>query len=796
MTSAPAHRRPLRLLALALWCLGLWGCAAQQAYREGQGLVAGGQIKQAIERFESASKLDPASAEYRLALRRARDQLLGEHLQRGDVAIERGQPDAAEQAYRQALALDGSSERALQGMRQADRQRRWDRWLREAEVAAGRKAWDDVRARVRPLLTENPRHARALELQRQADEAAAAAADRGGRDPALAAKYRRTLTIEFRDTPIKTVFEVISRSSGLNFVFDKDVKTDQRATLSLKDSTIEAAVGMLLASNQLDQRVLDANSILIYPNTAAKQREYQPLTVRSFYLAYADAKTVAATLKTLLKLRDPVIDEKLNLVIVRDSPDAVRMAEKVVALHDVPEAEVMLEVEILEVKRSRLMDLGVRWPEQLSLTPLPAVDGGTLTLADLRNLNSGTVGAQIGALSINARKTDADANLLANPRIRARNREKAKVHIGERVPNITTTSTSTGFVAESVNYVDVGLKLDVEPTIYPDDEVAIRVSLEVSNIVSQIQTKSGTLAYQIGTRTATTVLRLKDGENQVLAGLINDEDRRSANKVPGLGEVPLLGRLFGQQVDDNTKTEIVLSITPRVLRNLRRPDFSAQEFDSGTELNIGSGGSAPPAAAQTFTRSAGAAPATGPRPGATPATSPSTSPSTTPAGTSTAPAAPTEVPVAVSGGVAASIGGVAARWDAPAGARVGETFKVQLRVSSDMPVTALPLVMGVDPQVFQILSVTEGTFLRQGGALTDFTVEVDTAGQVKANGRRRVDTAGASAEAVAVTLELKVRARPSDGNGRIQLLTLAPLGVAGRALPNQAPAPLVLNIAP
>ena len=209
----------------------------------------------------------------------------------------------------------------------------------------------------------------------------------------------------------------------------------------------------------------------------------------------------------------------------------------------------------------------------------------------------------IDPATVTARKTDTDANLLANPRIRARNHEKAKILIGERVPNITTTATSTGFVAESVNYVDVGLKLDVEPTIYLDGDVAIKVALEVSSIISQLETKAGSVAYQIGTRTAQTVLRLKDGENQVLAGLINDEDRRSANKVPGLGELPVVGRLFGEQADDASKTEIVLSITPHIVRNIRRPEAALIEFDSGTENSLGARATSAPSVAP------GAAPA-------------------------------------------------------------------------------------------------------------------------------------------------------------------------------------------
>ena len=295
-------------------------------------------------------------------------------------------------------------------------------------------------------------------------------------------------------------------------------------------------------------------------NLSAKQKDYQALMVKTFYLANSDAKTVGATLKTILKTKDIVVDEKLNLVMIRDSLEAIRLADKLVALQDVPEPEVMLEVEILEVKRSRLQALGINWPDAIALRPLP-LDG--LTVQDLRNLNSSTIGATVGPTTIRANQTDADVNLLANPRIRARNREKAKILIGDRVPNITSTITATGFSSESVTYIDVGLKLDVEPTIYLDNEVAIKVTLEVSNIVNKITTKTGTVAYQIGTRTATSVLRLKDGENQLLAGLISDEDRRNASKLPFLGDIPLLGRLFGHH-NDNIKRMLAYSTISHV----------------------------------------------------------------------------------------------------------------------------------------------------------------------------------------------------------------------------------------
>jgi len=137
---------------------------------------------------------------------------------------------------------------------------------------------------------------------------------------------------------------------------------------------------------------------------------------------------------------------------------------------------------------------------------------------------------------------------------------------------------------------DVGLKVEVEPQIDREDEVAIKINLEVSSIVKQVQTSSGTLAYQIGSRNAQTVLQLRDGETQVLAGLISDEDRRTATRVPGFSDLPLLGRLFANHDNDNEKTEIVLSITPRIVRNLRRPQYTATEFQAGTEVSPGGGG--------------------------------------------------------------------------------------------------------------------------------------------------------------------------------------------------------------
>ena len=770
-----------RVGAVAGALLLLAGCAAQMAYRDGRELVDQGQLREGMAKLEEASRLEPGSAQYRMAVIQTRDRWVLAQLQRAEALRRQGQLEEAEQGYRQVLNLEGGNDRALAGLRAVDQERRTQTWLKDAQAALDRKDLDSARLKLNAILLESPGHDAARRMLQQLDEQQA----RPAPETALAAAYRQPISIEFKDAALRSVFEVISRSSGLNFLFDKDVRGDQKTSIFLKNSTIEAAVTLTLLTNQLEQRVLDGNTILIYPNTQAKQKDYQPLTVKSFYLANAEAKIVAATLKTLLKTRDVVVDDKLNLLIVRDSPEAIRLAEKLVALHDVPESEVMLEVEILEVKRTRLLDLGIRWPDQLNLSPLPAASGGVLTVADLRGLNSSRIAASIGPVSINARKTDTDANILANPRIRVRNREKAKILIGERVPNITATSTSTGFVAESVNYVDVGLKLDVEPTIYLDGEVAIKVALEVSNIISQLQTKSGTVAYQIGTRTAQTVLRLKDGENQVLAGLINDEDRRTANKVPLLGDVPVVGRLFGNQADDGSKTEIVLSITPRILRNVRRPDASVIEFESGTENSLGTRPVTVPNA--TTPASAPAVPPpVQPVAGAPAAATPVANASITPPGAAMGPS------VESAQAPAAAAGPAVLRWQGPTQVKVGDTFAVQLTMQSDQPVVSVPMALGFDPQVLQVVSVQEGSFLRQGGVTTYFASRIDPSGQVLMTGARAGET-GATSSDVFATLSLRAIA-PSSPETTLRVLTVAPVGLGGRTVAAQPAQPHAIRI--
>lgn len=585
------------LSALAPWFLLLAACAgpsvldeARQAYNEGRG-------DDALNLLAKASREQPGDSSLRAEYFRLRDTLDGQWLAQAAVLRQAGQFDAAEVLYRRVQAYDRANPRAAAGLEQVARDRRHLAAVAAASELVKAGKYREAQDVLRPVLTENPQQRDARRLQRTIEEQLVKPALLSVR---LKPTIGKPISLDLREVTIRNVFEVLSRASGVNFVFDREVRADQRTSIALRDATIDEAIRMALLTTQLEQKVLSENTVFIYPNTAQKLREYQELVVKGFYLSNADVKQTANMIRAMVKTRDLFVDEKIGLLVLKDTPAAIRLAERLIAAQDLAEPEVMLEVEVMEVGRSRLRELGIRYPDTLAIS-LQGKAGvpGTISLREWRDRSDELVQLSFtNPLFLFALKQqDGTTSVLANPRIRVKNKEKARIHIGDRVPVITTTAAVTGgFVSESVSYLDVGLKLEVEPVISLDDEVGIKVGLEVSNVSNQIKTSSGTLAYQIGTRTTATNLRLRDGETQVLAGLISSDDRRTVDRVPGLGELPVAGRLFSHTLDNNSRTEIVLLITPHIVRTLARPDASSVEFAAGTESSTGTPrlGAAPP----------------------------------------------------------------------------------------------------------------------------------------------------------------------------------------------------------
>ncbi|MEA1673184.1 secretin N-terminal domain-containing protein [Nitrospirillum sp. BR 11163] len=805
-----------------LLSVALTACAGHSAYQDGVNLVAEGKMDDGLAKLQEAYRQDPRDVQVRTAYLQTRERALTTDVERADKLAAAGSYDEARALYRHALGLNANYERAQDGLAALEARARQAGWMNEADALLSRGQVDAASQKLARVLTEAPADPRALALKHAIDTRLAASTPQAR----LAQVYHKPITIEFKDVSLKQVFEVIAHTSGLNFLFDKDVKTDQRTSIFLKNSTIEAAVRLVLLTNQLEQQVLDGNTVLIYPNTQAKQKDYQELSVRTFYLANAEAKTIANTLKTIIKVRDIAVDEKLNMVIVRDTPEAIRMAEKLVAVEDVPDPEVMLDVEVLEIQRSKLQNFGIQWPASASFQPSSlgslttggdssssgssggssgsASTSSAVSLYDLTHQTTRNIGVTVGSATANANLQDSDARLLTNPRIRVRNHEKAKILIGQRLPNITSTATSTGFLSQSVNYIDVGLTLNVEPTIYLDDNVGIKLTLEVSSIIRQVTTQTGTSAYEIGTRTASTALRLKNGETDVLAGLIDSQERTSGNKLPGLGDVPVLGRLFGATTDDDQKTEIVLSITPHLVRNLQRPDVNDAMFNAGTETSMhtavsGSGGGG--VSTTTTVAPVSPMPPTAP---ATNGTSNGTNGSSSTTGGGTGAVNDLGLGLSQNGVGGGTVGGAeegAAGAVPGAGtaqlqlqgtnqATVGGTVTVSLLAQATQGVTSFPVTLGFDAAKLQVTNIAEGPFLKQNGANTSFSSRLGN-GQVIISDSS-TGGAGVTSQGVLATVTFKALAA---GSTNVQVASASPIGVDGVPITLLSPSPYTVQIA-
>lgn len=590
-------------------CLALAACSTPPELRQGRELAAVGRTDEALQVLQAGRRRLPDDLELRAALVRQKELAQTQWLVAADAAAHSRRLDEARELYERVLTLDPGNRRAQAGMDGLQVKRSHDQKVAQAETAAAEGRLPEAEAALRGVLAQDSAHggarralARLRERQLNADVLPAS----------LKGAFNAPITLELRDTPLRNAFEVIGRTAQLNFVFDRDVRADARVTLTVRSSPVQDVIRLLLMTQQLDRKVLNDNSLLIYPATQAKQREYQELVARVFFLTNAEAKQAQGLLRTLAKTKEVHVDEKLNMVAIRDTAEAVRLAERLIETIDVAEPEVMMEVEVLEVSHTKARDLGVQFPSEVRVeAQLPL---STLVPSGRIDTRNPSLVATIGnpALRIGLQSTDTDVNLLANPRIRAKNREKAKILIGEKLPVFTSTAVQNAGVASSVSYLDVGLKLEVEPNVFLDDEVGIKVMLEVNtNLERIVSADGGTTAFRLGTRTAQTHLRLRDGETAVLAGLINDNDRDTLAKVPGLGDLPGIGRAFGNTTRTREKSEIVLLITPRVLRNLAPPGADSLLLAAGTETAVGA---APvriaptPARALGLTSGSGAAP--------------------------------------------------------------------------------------------------------------------------------------------------------------------------------------------
>lgn len=753
---------PILILAGAL----LAGCAEQRLHSTSQDLLQEGNFEAAVDALDAGARAYPNNAQLQADAIQARRQALTLLIGEADAARRQQRFDDAQATLVRARKFDTSSQRVEALMAELGVERRQVEAVAKAEELLKAEDFQGASRLVAAALKDNPRQQQLLGEQRRIELLARQSHPRGY----VHLKETRPISLDFRDASLRTVLDAITRNSGVNFVLDKDLRADTRVTIFLHGATVEDAIDLIVSTNQLARKMIDEQTVLVYPNTPDKQRDYQEQVVRVFYLTSTEAKGAAAFLKSMLKLHDPFVDERANMLALRDTPENIELAERLLSLYDTADPEVTLELEVLEVSSSRLTELGLAFPNSVTLTPLAPNGANSITLGNIRDMTRGNIGVGIGAATLNLRREVGDTKTLANPSIRVRSKEKAKVMIGDKVPVITTTTGQAGFVSDSVSYLDVGLQLEVEPTVFADDDVAIKLGLEVSSVTGQVKSPNGTLAYQIGTRNANTFLRLHDGETQFLAGLISHDEQMTASRLPGLGDLPVVGRLFSSQLDNGTHSELVLAVTPHVVRNVRRPDANEAELWVGTEsaprLRMVASRPAPAASEAAASAPGGAVAAPSPNPALPmPAGSPTTS--------------------------AAAVAPLATlRVRGPASAKVGDIIHVTIDIDSPTGLRGLPLQLSYDKDLLALAVVEQGDFFSRDGEKTSFTQSIQAGDGVARAGVLRNSATMVSGKGTVYALQFKAL---KAGQAALAVTNVNPISLANDVVVPPPP-PLVLTV--
>ena len=392
-------------------------------------------------------------------------------------------------------------------------------------------------------------------------------------------------SVVFRDANARDVYSAIGKFTNISVVFDPTFR-DQIVSIDLRNETLADALDKMSAATRNFWRSSGDRGILVVPDTQAKRREYDEEVYRTFYLSNADLKETIDILRIVVDARRIAALTATNAITIRDTPDRINAAGKIITAIDKARPEVIIDVELLEVNRTHLQEFGLQFASPSSTPPIGIsgqadVNREGFSLRDLTNLTTADVLlTSLPSLYYRLLKNDSATRILANPQLRTTEGIAAQARFGERVPVPVTTFApiAAGGVQTqpitSFNYEPIGVNIDITPRMHHDDAVSLALKLELSSISGS---GFGGLPT-FGSRSISTVIRLKDGETNMLAGLIRDEERKSFATIPGLGDIPVIGRLFGYNRKETTETDIILTLTPRIVRVLNLTAEDLQPF--------------------------------------------------------------------------------------------------------------------------------------------------------------------------------------------------------------------------
>ncbi len=593
--SGKRNRSSCFIIIMCMAVLMLTGCAAGKAsFDKGNLALDQGNYDEAVLEYLDALEKNPENSKYRLRLYQVSAKAAIFHKMQGDEYFSKKKYFDALNEYQLATELDGSLHAASDAKSLARKYLEAEALMKDAEshLQAGRR----LRAKeaVQQILHLIPDHEEAFKFKERMKHVQFSIID----GVELDIISDQPITLNFRGTRLPDVFEILTRLSGINFILDEDIR-DNETTLYLEKSSFAQALELLLRMNKLDKKILNSKTIILYPKTRDKKKQFDDQVIQTFYLSNLNAKKAVNMLRTMLQVRKIYVQEELNAIVLRDDPDVIRLAQKLIEANDRGDSEVVFDLELIEVNHSDARNLGMKLSNYSIGTGFGFPDSELIVNDTLGKSTSNLVRLGSGANSISGldsfytlpsaafrfAKTLVDAEVLANPKIRVKNKEKAKVNVGTREPIITVTNNN-GVTSDSVQYINVGVKLDVEPQVQLDNTIITKLSLEVSNVSGREETSSGTAVITISSTNADTTLTLKDGEQTVIGGLIRDDQSTTKNVIPILGDIPILGELFNATDKTKNKREILLSITPHIVKSVQVPTGDASSIWSGGEDDL------------------------------------------------------------------------------------------------------------------------------------------------------------------------------------------------------------------
>ena len=558
--------RTLRTTIILLTSLALFSCTSYRSYKRGMQLEQEQNWDEAVVAYTNALEVDPDNPHYKIALNRAKLEASRHHFDKGKTYFAAGQYDLAALEFELTVKLDPTNQFAA--------------------VELGKALARLQEARLGPQRTLE-------EMKRDPDITKA-------QPPVLNPGSDEPISLSFpRETNVKDIYKSLGNAFGINVLFDQGVK-DDRISIELRDVTAQQALERVMQAAGHFYKVLDEKSIIVVPDNPQARRDYEDLVIRTFYLSNGDAEQVTNVVRTMIEARNVFPLKALNAITIRDTADKVRIAEKIIEANDKAKAEVVVQVELLQVDSTRLRDIGGAISlggGQVGAGVFDSTGAAitNMTLEEIGNLALDNFTFTIPSAGYNFVKGSTDAKLLARPQLRISEGEKATLHIGQKQPiPVSTLFTSTvpgqnqGPIT-SFNYQDVGIKISLEPRVHHNREVTLKLIVEVSNIASFVEPPAGSSSPRqpiIGTRTIESTIRLKDGETNFLAGLYRYDDSNTRSETPFLGDLPIIGRLFtGDRVDRATQ-DLVLTMTPHIIRI---PDVTADDLAPmwvGTQNNM------------------------------------------------------------------------------------------------------------------------------------------------------------------------------------------------------------------